>query len=140
MRAFRILAQRPERAVVALAELCEERNDALVSAPSYHSKPPTLPPQTPYTVGNQTLRPKMEERFSPPTQFFEPRQPSVLQPVAVRSLPEHMAPKRGKWTSPPPPEAPPADHKLSKISWGWCCNLPHRQPKPEKRYYLGDEQ
>jgi terminal uridylyltransferase len=126
MRAFRILAQRPERAVVALAELCEERNgEELVSAPSYHSKPPTLPPQTPYTVGNQTLRPKLEERFSPPAQFFEPgQQPSViLQPVAIRSPPEHMAPKRGKWTSPPPPEAPPADHKLFENQLGMGLQL-----------------
>ena len=125
MRAFRILAQRPERAVVALAELCEERRgEELVSAPSYHSKPPTLPPQTPYTVGNQTLRPKMEERFSPPTQFLEPGKPSVvLQPVAIRSLPEHMAPKRGKWTSPPPPEAPPADHKLFENQLGMVLQL-----------------
>jgi len=125
MRAFRILAQRPERAVVALAELCEERKgDALVSAPSYHSRPPTLPPQTPYTVGNQTLRPKMEERLSPPAQFFEPGQPSViLRPVAVRSPPEHMAPKRGKWTSPPPPEAPSADHKLFENQLGMVLQL-----------------
>ena len=125
MRASRILAQRPERALVALAELCEDRKDEeLVSAPPYHSRPPTLPPQTPYTVGGQTIRPKMAERFSPPAQFFEPGQcPVVQQPVAIRPPPEHMAPKRGKWTSPPPPEAPSADHTLFESQLGMSLQL-----------------
>ena len=125
MRASRILSQRPERALVALAELCEDRKDEeLVSAPPYHSRPPTLPPQTPYTVGSQTIRPKMAERFSPPAQFFEPGQhPVVQQPVAIRPPPEHMAPKRGKWTSPPPPEAPPADHTLFENQLGMSLQL-----------------
>jgi len=123
MRVSRILTQRHEKAILALAELCEERKDEeLVSAPPYHSKPPTLPPQTPYTVGSQTLRSRMEERFSPPVQFFEPSS-RVQQPVAIRSLPEHMAPKRGKWTSPPPPEAPPADHTLFENQLGMVLQL-----------------
>ncbi|KAF8154114.1 hypothetical protein B0H34DRAFT_77513 [Crassisporium funariophilum] len=108
MRAARILASRPERAIVALAELCEERKDEeLVVAPSY-TRP--VPPQTPYTVGSQTMRPKGAERFSPPAQFFEPGPRQALQPATIRPPPEHMAPKRGKWTSPPPPEASSADH------------------------------
>lgn len=124
MRAFRILAQRPERAVVALAELCEERKGEELMSPPLHHKPPTLPPQTPYTVGNQTLRPKLEERFSPPAQFFEPGKASTtVQPVTIRLPPEHMAPKRGKWTSPPPPEAPPADHKLFENQLGMGLQL-----------------
>ena len=106
MRAARILQNRPERAIVALADLCEERKDEeLVVAPPYGSRPATLPPQTPYTVGSQTLRTKVAERFSPPAQFFEPGPRQVIQPVTLRPPPEHMAPKRGKWTSPPPPEA-----------------------------------
>ncbi|KAF8999785.1 hypothetical protein BDQ17DRAFT_1246177 [Cyathus striatus] len=116
MRASRILASRPDRAIVALAELCEERKDEdLVTAPP--PKLHTLPPQTPYTVGSQSLRsrvPATAERLSPPTQFFEPSQCVAQQQqqaqVTIRSPPEHMAPKRSKWTSPPPPEAPPADH------------------------------
>jgi len=119
MRAARILATRPERAIVALAELCEERKDEeLVVAPPYHSRPPTLPPQTPYTVGSQTHRSKVSERFSPPAQFFEPGPRQVIQPVTIRPPPEHMAPKRGKWTSPPPPEAPSADHTLFESQLG----------------------
>ncbi|KAF8966872.1 hypothetical protein BDZ97DRAFT_1903582 [Flammula alnicola] len=120
MRAARILQNRPDRAIVALAELCEERKDEeLIVAPPYHSRPITLPPQTPYAVGSQTLRPKVAERFSPPAQFFEPGPRQVLQPVTtLRPPPEHMAPKRGKWTSPPPPEAPSADHTLFESQLG----------------------
>ena len=119
MRASRILASRPDRAIVALAELCEERKDEeLIVAPPHVSRSITLPPQTPYTVGNQTMRPKVAERFSPPTQFFEPRPPQAFQPTTLRPPPEHMAPKRGKWTSPPPPEAPSADHTLFENQLG----------------------
>lgn len=118
MRASRILASRPDRAIVALAELCEERKDEeLVAAPQFVSRSVALPPQTPYTVGNQTMRPKVAERFSPPAQFFEPG-PQVVQPATLRPPPEHMAPKRGKWTSPPPPEAPSADHSLFESQLG----------------------
>ncbi|PPQ73812.1 hypothetical protein CVT26_012153 [Gymnopilus dilepis] len=124
MRAARILATRPERAIVALAELCEERKDEeLVVAPPYNSRPPTLPPQTPYTVGSQTMRPKAAERLSPPTQFFEPGQRQATQPAVLRPPPEHMAPKRGKWTSPPPPEAPPADHSMFESQLGMGLQL-----------------
>ncbi|KAF9480270.1 hypothetical protein BDN70DRAFT_620917 [Pholiota conissans] len=120
MRAVRILQTRPERAIVALADLCEERKDEeLVVAPPYNTRP-SLPPQTPYTVGSgsQTLRPKITERFSPPAQFFEPGPRQVVQPVTLRPPPEHMAPKRGKWTSPPPPEAPSADRALFESQLG----------------------
>lgn len=122
MRAARILAARPERAIIALAELCEERKDEdLVTAPP--PRAPTLPPQTPYTVGSQSLRPRgapaATERFSPAAQFFEgePR-PTIPAHVSLRPPPEHMAPKRGKWTSPPPPEAPSADHSLFESQLG----------------------
>lgn len=123
MRASRVLAARPERAIIALAELCEERKDEdLVSAPSYSSSrpPPNLPPQTPYTVGNQS-RPKgatVAERFSPPAQFFQPGPRLAVQQVSQRPPPEHMAPKRGKWTSPPPPAAPSVDHTLFESQLG----------------------
>ena len=119
MRASRILSSRPDRAIVALAELCEERKDEeLIVAPPFVSRSITLPPQTPYTVGNQTMRPKVVERFSPPAQFFEPGPAQAFQPAALRPPPEHMAPRRGKWTSPPPPEAPSADHTLFESQLG----------------------
>ncbi|KAG6901731.1 hypothetical protein C0995_008619 [Termitomyces sp. Mi166 len=124
MRASRVLATRPERAIIALAELCEERKDEdLVSAPPYVTPRGSLPPQTPYTVGSQSMRPKgapPPERLSPPTKFFEPgpRHAVSIRPPPPEEMPEHMAPKRSKWTSPPPAEAPSADHSLFESQLG----------------------
>ncbi|KAG6911092.1 hypothetical protein DXG01_004607 [Tephrocybe rancida] len=124
MRASRVLSTRPDRAIIALAELCEERKDEdLVAAPPYVSSRVSLPPQTPYTVGSQSMRPKgapPPERLSPPTKFFEPgpRQAVSIRPPPPEHMPEHMAPKRSKWTSPPPAEAPSADHSLFESQLG----------------------
>ncbi|KAF7300251.1 hypothetical protein MKEN_01349200 [Mycena kentingensis (nom. inval.)] len=103
MRASRILTNRPERAVIALAELCAERADEdLVAAPNYGVSRP--PPQTPYSVGSGSGRAK------------PPAAPTLsASALAVADGPEtipapptsaHMAPRRAKWTSPPPPGAP----------------------------------
>ncbi|KNZ75556.1 Poly(A) RNA polymerase protein cid1 [Termitomyces sp. J132] len=124
MRASRVLATRPERAITALAELCEERKDEdLVSAPPHAPSRSSLPPQTPYTVGSQSMRPKgapPPERLSPPTKFFEPgpRHVVSIRPPPTEQMPEHMAPRRSKWTSPPPAEAPSADHTLFESQLG----------------------
>ncbi|KAF8889024.1 hypothetical protein BD779DRAFT_1671988 [Infundibulicybe gibba] len=123
MRAARVLAARPERAIVALAELCEERTEEdLVSPPPFVApRLSNLPPQTPYTVGSQSHRPKAmspTDRFSPPTQFFEPGPRLSISQTPLKAPPEHMAPRRGKWTSPPPPEAPPADHTFFENQLG----------------------
>ncbi|KAG1810301.1 uncharacterized protein HD556DRAFT_1319336 [Suillus plorans] len=117
MRASRILAMRP-RASVALAQLCEEKGeDPQTSSPPSVFVPPRLsiPPQTPYTVGSNSMRPKgaSAERLSPQPEFFEPEnRHSGDNCVPSRTPPEHMAPKRTQWTSPPPPEAPPAHHAI----------------------------
>ena len=123
MRASRILANRPERAIVALADLCEERkDDEPVPAPYVPPRLSTLPPQTPYTIGSSPLRPKgaAPDRLSPPTKFFEPslsRLP-IAKPVSIPPPPEHMAARRSKWTSPPPPEASPTDHTFFEDQLG----------------------
>ena len=119
MRASRIIAARPDRAIVALSQLCEERKDEelLQASPARPSFAPPrltpLPPQTPYTVGSKLMRPTgapPPDRLSPP-QLHEA--PSSLQQQTVIKLPpdqlDHMAPRRAKWTSPPPPEAPESD-------------------------------
>ncbi|KAG1777894.1 hypothetical protein EV702DRAFT_1098259 [Suillus placidus] len=117
MRASRILAMRP-RALVALAQLCEEKGeDPQTTSPPSVFVPPRLsiPPQTPYTVGSNSMRPKgaSAERLSPQPEFFEPEtRHSGDNCVPSRTPPEHMAPKRTQWTSPPPPEAPPAHHAI----------------------------
>lgn len=119
MRASRILSTRPERAIIALAQLCEERKEtqlAQASPPPAIFIPPRLssiPPQTPYTVGSSS-GPKglpSPDRIDPEPQLSEPAaQISTLKHVPSRSPPEHMAPRRREWTSPPPPEASRADH------------------------------
>jgi terminal uridylyltransferase len=126
MRASRVLAARPERAIVALAQLCEERKDedpVRVAAATSPFVPPRLspvPPQTPYTVSSSPIRSSGEilaDRSIP--QAPRPaNEPSAVRQTRLNSPPEHMAPKRGKWTSPPPPEAPTADHSAFEDQLG----------------------
>jgi terminal uridylyltransferase len=128
MRASRILATRPDRAIIALAQLCEERKEANVqtSPPPAIFIPPRLspiPPQTPYTVGSNS-----DAKGLPSPERIAPPQPQFLATVAridvtSRSPPEHMAPKRSEWTSPPPPEAPPADHTSFENQLGLSLEL-----------------
>ncbi|KZT23035.1 hypothetical protein NEOLEDRAFT_1180439 [Neolentinus lepideus HHB14362 ss-1] len=130
MRASRILANRPERAIIALAQLCEERKDEELGRPLPPRSafvPPRLsplPPQSPYTVGSNSLRPNRLsalEKLAPQSQPLhvaaEQPQPPVLQ-VPTSPPPDHMAPKRSKWTSPPPPEAPPSVHASFEDEFG----------------------
>ncbi|KAL1738953.1 hypothetical protein HDZ31DRAFT_50175, partial [Schizophyllum fasciatum] len=77
------------------------------------------------TVGSN-LRPKgapPPDNFSPPP-LFAPG-PRFVNPTQVspRPPPDHMAPKRAKWTSPPPPDASPSDHKLYETSLGKSLEL-----------------
>ena len=117
MRASRILATRPERAIIALAQLCEERKDTelVTSPPPTIFVPPRLspiPPQTPYTVRSKSGPkglPSPEQVAAEPELVGTELKPPASHQVPIRT-PEHMAPKRSEWTSPPPPEAPPADH------------------------------
>ena len=120
MRASKILSSRPERAVYALAQLCEERKDEelLHASPSRSNFRPqrlsSVPQaaQTPYTIGSNPMRPSgapEPDRLSPPEVH---QLPSIVTSDSVHITaehPEHMGPKRAKWTSPPPPEAPAAD-------------------------------
>ncbi|KAF7794570.1 hypothetical protein EIP86_005705 [Pleurotus ostreatoroseus] len=129
MRASRILASRPERAIIALAQLCEERKDEeLVHASP--SRPGTLPPrlsavppETPYNIHSSPMRPsgvRLPERLSPPETHHQPSHTENNDNVPQDRLvqPEHMAPRRGKWTSPPPPEAPEEERYAFENSLG----------------------
>ncbi|KAJ7353398.1 hypothetical protein DFH08DRAFT_856741 [Mycena albidolilacea] len=126
MRASRILATRPERAVVALAELCEERPDEdLVSPPSSSFNVLRPPPQTPYSVGSGSGRLKAPAApISAPTAVPI----SVTPSPATTALPApppsaHMAPRRSKWTSPPPPDAPEDARALFESNLGHGLEL-----------------
>ncbi|KAH9916204.1 uncharacterized protein B0H18DRAFT_1038791 [Fomitopsis serialis] len=163
MRASRVLTLRPERAIVALAQLCEERKEEELAHPLPHNGlfiPPRLsplPPQVPYTVNSSPMRPARlpvadqvspsntnpSSPSSPPTASSgpssPPQQPKSSPPVTVPiRLPmdqlEHMAPKRGKWTSPPPPDAPEEDRSAFENRFGQSLSLatalsPARQPE-----------
>ncbi|KAJ7855038.1 hypothetical protein B0H14DRAFT_2755747 [Mycena olivaceomarginata] len=106
MRASRILATRPERAVVALAELCEERPDEdLVSPPSSSFNVLRPPPQTPYSVGSGSGRLKAPAApisapiasgdtalpAPPPSAHMAPRRSRQREQRARESASEHSA-------------------------------------------------
>lgn len=112
MRASRILAMRP-RAILALSQLCEEK-----AGPTSPAPPPplfvpprlSLPPQGSFSAGTSPMQSRgaSSERHSPRPEFFEPGR----RTTAEHHMPEHMAPKRSQWTSPPPPEASPEHHAI----------------------------
>ncbi|KDQ16927.1 hypothetical protein BOTBODRAFT_220517 [Botryobasidium botryosum FD-172 SS1] len=133
MRASRILATRPERAINALAQLCEERDEELVRATptrSFAPPPPRLPAQMPYTIGSSSLRPNKGapvDRLSPPPRLLSQthHRNNSQEEVVERHgpPPEHMAPRRGQWTSPPPPDAPPSDQDTYECTLGLGLTL-----------------
>ncbi|KIJ47359.1 hypothetical protein M422DRAFT_249215 [Sphaerobolus stellatus SS14] len=139
MRASRILAARPERTIMALAQLCEEREDEFARPlPSQPFVPPRLsiPSQPPYSVNSSELRPSgsLPEFFTPASSVpISSRMPgddshsnssppkAVDLPSTVADTPEHMAPKRSKYTSPPPPDDP--EHKSYENRLGLGISL-----------------
>lgn len=135
MRASRILSGKPDRALVVLAQLCEEREEESVpvSAHPYTNvgpRLPAIPPQVPYTVGSSQHAPVLSppaDIKTPPRRLFEPLAPPTHERKSSIELVEggtpklqHMAPTRSKWTSPPPPDAPPAvqDSYTSSLGLG----------------------
>jgi terminal uridylyltransferase len=114
MRASRILAMRP-RAILALSQLCEEKASGAAPAPAPPPSlfvPPrlSLPPQGSFSAGASPMQSRggSSERHSPKPELFEPGR----RATAEHRMPEHMAPKRSQWTSPPPPEASPEHHAM----------------------------
>lgn len=110
MRASRILAMRP-RAILALSQLCEEKaGDASPAPPPSLFVPPRMShsPQGTFSGGTSSTqsRSASSSRHSPKPEFFDPGNRDTTE----HRMPEHMAPKRSQWTSPPPPEASPERH------------------------------
>lgn len=150
MRASRILQLRPERAIVALAQLCEERKEEELLHPPPHNGlfiPPRLspiPPQVPYTINSSPMRPSRlpvadqvspsttnpPSPSSPPTVSLgsssplkQPQAPPpVTLPIRMDQL-QHMAPKRTLWTSPPPSSAPEEDRSAFENRLGQSLSL-----------------
>ncbi|KAG8215302.1 hypothetical protein J3R82DRAFT_8891 [Butyriboletus roseoflavus] len=112
MRASRILAMRP-RAILTLSQLCEEKAGGTAPAPPPSLFVPprlSLPPQGPLSAGTSPMQSRgvSSEHRSPKPEFLEP----ARRTTAEHHMPEHMAPKRSQWTSPPPPEASPEHHAI----------------------------
>ncbi|KAF8316434.1 PAP/OAS1 substrate-binding domain-containing protein, partial [Clavulina sp. PMI_390] len=143
MRASRILSKPQDRALVALAQLCEERGDELVQASAQYTsnsastaggipRLPPLPPQVPYTVSSSQHAPAfipiaVPDARTPPRRLFEPlAATAAASPKLVEGttpLLQHMAPTRSKWTSPPPPDAPEADQDSYRNNLGLSLSL-----------------
>ncbi|KAJ7115558.1 hypothetical protein C8R43DRAFT_1038814 [Mycena crocata] len=129
MRASRILSNRPERAVVALAELCAERPDEdLISPPTSSPfgvvRPP--PPQTPYSVGSGSGSGRSKAPSAPTISAPSPSAGNGnLSGTTLPAPPPsaHMAPRRSKWTSPPPPGAPEDARVLFETNLGHGLEL-----------------
>ncbi|EJD04947.1 PAP/OAS1 substrate-binding domain-containing protein, partial [Fomitiporia mediterranea MF3/22] len=147
MRASRILQHRQERGYQALAQLCEERDDSTTRMNAAHNTifvPPRLsfPPQTPYSIGSNSFRPNgapARDRLSPPRKILEENAPPDVAPdVQPRSPPEHMAPKRTQFTSPPPPEAPEDDVASfeSRLSQGLSLATAPTDAREQERAYM----
>lgn len=171
MRAARVLASRPDRAIVALAQLCEERKeeDLVRGVPVPAAVTPFVPPrlspvstqlptpypansspvQTPYTVGSSPIRQATDMPM--PTPRLQPSPITIDRPISriqtpqapqpqprISTPPQHMAPKRGKWTSPPPLEAPTADRSAFEEQLGrnlaMATSSLHGAPKRESLY------
>ncbi|KAG6370366.1 hypothetical protein JVT61DRAFT_12180 [Boletus reticuloceps] len=111
MRASRVLAMRP-RAILALSQLCEEKADGASPAPppSLFVPPRLSLPQGSFSAGTSPIQSRgvSSERHSPKLELFEPGR----RAAAEHRMPEHMAPKRSQWTSPPPPDASPEHHAI----------------------------
>lgn len=126
MRATRMLSTRPERASYAIAQLCEERVDVTPGiSPTAAFVPPRLspfPPQTPYTVGSSPMRLTKIEVPDPTNISDTPPKSSIPEPSSTpapsTSTPDHMAPKRSKWTSPPPISASAEDRSQFESQLG----------------------
>ncbi|EJU00261.1 hypothetical protein DACRYDRAFT_81189 [Dacryopinax primogenitus] len=121
MRASRIFASRPDRAFLALTQLCEERDEELVRAPSpqpYHGPPRSFPAQSPYIVGTHFWRPVTQDRLSPPRPSNKSIEAEQQEVQNEANVPDHMAPRRQRWTSPPPPDAPAFEQNMYRKHLG----------------------
>ncbi|KAF8335781.1 uncharacterized protein EI90DRAFT_2992843, partial [Cantharellus anzutake] len=146
MRAFRILVSKPDRTHSVLTQLCEERDETPLTPLTETIYPQPIPHFTSISrpalhIVDTSPRSIPVDRLSPPQNFFGTSTPPddelrTSQEVAVadRPLPEHMAPTRSKWTSPPPPDASPTDLESYNKQLGLGLTLATssnaREPEP----------
>ena len=108
MRATRVFSARPERAIVALAQLCEERKDDEIVQPDGSSQtspfiPPRMssePAQTPYTAGSSPGRLNAGATPHVPQSVRNLAYQQQTAGQRLPTLPEHVAANPG-WSDSP---------------------------------------
>ena len=154
MRAMRILSTKHDVAMSSLASLCEEREDEVPrsanqrssfnrfnnpGSPRSHSAGgspvvPKLGLSAPGNRSQETFRPQFAPStpitITAPSPSARPFVPAVLPPTMVP--PPHMAPQRGKWTSPPPEHAPPQRHNSFNERLASGIKLAVTHPHPDR--------
>jgi len=108
MRASRVFSARPERAIVALAQLCEERkDDEIVQPDSLNQTSPFIPPrmspvpaQTQYTGGNSPVRLNVDAAPHVPQFARNLAHQQQAVPQRLPTLPEHVTATHPEWNNP----------------------------------------
>ena len=108
MRASRVFSARPERAVVALAQLCEERkDDEIVQPDGLNQTSPFIPPrmspipaQTQYTGGSSPIRLNVDAAPHVPQFAHNLAHQQQAVPQRLPTLPEHVTATHPEWTNP----------------------------------------
>ena len=105
MRASRVFSARPERAIMALAQLCEERkDDEIVQPDGSNQTSPFIPPrmspipaQTPYMVGSSPARLNVDAVPHVPQFARNIVHQQHAVPQRLPTLPEHATANHPDW-------------------------------------------
>ena len=108
MRASRVFSARPERAIVALAQLCEERkDDEIVQPDGSNQTSPFIPPrmspipaQTQYTGGSSPVRLNVDATPHVPQFARNIVHQQQAVPQRLPTLPEHITAAHPEWNNP----------------------------------------
>jgi hypothetical protein len=107
MRASRVFSARPERAIMALAQLCEERkDDEIVQPDGSNQTSPFIPPrmsptpaQTPYPVGSSPARLNVDAAPHVPQFARNPVHQQQAVPQRLPPLPENVTANDPDWNN-----------------------------------------
>ena len=107
MRAARVFSARPERAILALAQLCEERkDDEIVQPDGSNQTSPFIPPrmsptpaQTQYTGGSSPVRLNVDAAPHVPQFVRNLAHQQQAVPQRLPTLPEHVTATHPEWNN-----------------------------------------
>ena len=120
MRASRVFSARPERAIMALAQLCEERKDDEIPQPDGSNQtspfiPPRMSPvpaQIPYIVGSGLVGLNVDAAPHIPQLVRNLAHQQQTVPQRLPTLPEHATPNHPDWNdSAEPPNMIPSTYE-----------------------------